>query len=170
MEQKLDNKLEFRDRLLNIYYFHKAKIYFVIFILILISLFIIFFNHFSEKKNKTISEKYIQAGIYISLKEEDNAKNIYEEIITSKNEFYSILSLNSIIEKKLISDSNKILEYFNKVEKNVSNEETKDLLSFKKALYIMKNLNSKEGEKLLENLIEKNSELKFLAQEILKNK
>ena len=40
-----------------------------------------------------------------------------------------------IIEKELITDNSKVIEYFNIVEKSISNKERKDLLNFKK-LYI----------------------------------
>ena len=57
-----------------------------------------------KKKNEIISEKYIQAGLYLSSNEMKNAKKIYEEIIESKNKFYSILALNTILEKNLESN------------------------------------------------------------------
>ena len=49
----------------------------------------------------------------------ETAQKIYEEIIISKNKFYSILSLNSIIEQNLIFDRDKILEYFEILEKKI---------------------------------------------------
>ena len=119
------------------------------------------------KKNNIIAEKYIQAGIFLNLEKKDDARQIYEEIILSKNKFYSILSLNNLIEKKLVLDDKKILSYFNILENKISNKETKDLIIFKKALFL-KNLKIKEGEDLLKNLIENNSNLKLLAQEIIK--
>ena len=65
-------------------------------------------------------------------------------------------------------DDKKILSYFNILENKISNKETKDLIIFKKALFLKKNLKIKEGEDLLKNLIENNSNLKLLAQEIIK--
>ena len=42
-----------------------------------------------------------------------------------------------------------------------------DLITFKKALYLLKFNKKKKGILLLQGLVEKNSELKFLAEEII---
>ena len=168
MEQKLENKLALKEKLSNFYNANRSRIYSTVFILIMGALFLVFLNYYNEKKNNIIAEKYIQAGIFLNLEKKDDARQIYEEIILSKNKFYSILSLNNLIEKKLVLDDKKILSYFNILENKISNKETKDLIIFKKALFLKKNLKIKEGEDLLKNLIENNSNLKLLAQEIIK--
>ena len=56
-------------------------------------------NVSKEKKNLLISEKYIKAGVYLSLNDNDQSLKIFREIIMSKNNFYSPLSLYTIIEK-----------------------------------------------------------------------
>ena len=91
----------------------------------------------------------------------------YENIINSGNKFYSILALNKILEKGLIADDNKILEYFTLVEKNSYLDQQKDLIKLKKALYFIKKGDSEEGKKLLKDLINNNSQLKSLAEEII---
>ena len=97
------------------------------------------------------------------------AKKIYQEIILSKNKFYSILALNSIIEKNLINDKEKILEYFNLLEKSAHSENQKDLIILKKALYLMKNSEVQESENLLKELVNKDSHIRKLAEELLLN-
>ena len=59
----------------------------------------IFFKINSERKNILISDKYIQAGLYLSSNNDKKAKILFEEIVLSKNEFYSILAFNTILEK-----------------------------------------------------------------------
>ena len=71
------------------------------------------------------------------------------------------------MEEDLISDKNKILDYFLLIEKINKSKERDDLLIFKKALYLIKIGNVKEGNNLLKNLIEKESALKILAKEII---
>ena len=72
-----------------------------------------------------------------------------------------------ILEKNLVPDKDKILNYFKTIEgKNLSDEQI-DLIVFKKALYLIKISNIEEGNNLLKNLIDKNSKLKTLAEEIL---
>ena len=94
---------------------------------------------------------------------------MYEEIILNKNKFYSILALNTVLEKELISDKKKILYYFTTVEEISLSKELKDLISFKKALYLIKNLEATEGKKILKDLVDQNSKLKNLSKEILAN-
>ena len=74
------------------------------------------------------AEKYVQAGLLLAVKNKDNAKKLYEEIIASENKFYSILALNTIIEKDLISSKKKILEYFDVLENSISAKDNVDLI------------------------------------------
>ena len=169
MDQSIENKLEFKDRLVNFYKNNKIKIYVSLFILLIALISLSIIKYFNEKKNILISEKYIQAGLFMSDQKQEKAKKIYNEIIFSKNEFYSILALNTILEKNLVTEEEKILEYFSILEKTISNETDRDLISLKKGLYLIKKKSDKEnGEILLQNLIDKDSNLKFIALEILK--
>ena len=47
---------------------------------------------YNEKKNNLMSEKYIMAGLKINSGKKKEGANLLEEIILSKNKFYSILS------------------------------------------------------------------------------
>ena len=88
----------------------------------------------------------------------------------SKNKFYSILSLNTIIEKDLISDKDKILKYFSILEETNTSKAQTDLITLKKGLYLIKISETENGQNLLKKLIDKNSNLKTIAQEIFENK
>ena len=167
MEQKINNKIALKDKLISFCQTNKYKLFVFMTILTItvISLFILKIN--SENKNSVVAEKYIKAGLYLAENKRDQSKNLYEEIILSKNKFYSALALNKILEKDLISDKNKILDYFLLIEKINKSEERDDLLIFKKALYLIKIGNIKEGNNLLKNLIDKESKLKILAKEII---
>lgn len=167
MEQNVNNKLALKDKLISFYNTNKYKLFVITSLLIIIFISIFFLKINSEKNNSLVAEKYIKAGLYLSENKRDQSKNLYEEIILSKNKFYSILALNNILENNLITDKKKILDYFLLVEKVNKSEESSDLLIFKKALYFIKIGNIKEGNDLLKNLIEKESALKILAQEII---
>ena len=167
MEQNVNNKIELKDKLISFYNTNKYKLFVIMCVLTIIFISFFFLKFNSEKKNSLVAEKYIKTGLYLSQNKRDQSKNLYEEIILSKNKFYSVLALNSILEKDLISDENKILDYFLLVEKINKSEERGDLLIFKKALYFIKIGNIKEGNDLLKNLIDKESTLKILAQEII---
>ena len=167
MEIKAENQLELKNKIINIYNLNKKKIYIVFLILIIITISIIFVKFKNERENTLVAEKYVKAGIYLSKDQKNNAIILLEEIVLSKNSFYSILALNTIIEKNLISDHKKIISYIVLTEEIIKSNEQEELLLFKKALYLIKNSKNLEGEKLLKDLINKNSKLKFLAKEAI---
>ena len=169
MDQNIDNKIKFKERLLNFYKINKVKVFILILILILLLISFIFIKYKKERDNILVAEKYIQAGIYLTANKKNNAKETYIEILLTKNKFYSILALNTIIEKNLISNKDEILEYFEILGKSNATKEQKNLIKFKKALYLIKNLDTKKGNNLLKELIDNDSSLKSIAEEIIKN-
>ena len=169
MEQNIETKLDLKDKFINFYNSNKLKILIFSIILSIALIMVMSFKYFNKKQNIMIGEKYIKAGLYLSSNKKENAKEIYEEIILSKNKFYSILALNTIIEKDLITNKEKILKYFNIIEKSTSTKDQKDLIALKKAIYLIKELKIKEGNDLLNKLISDNSILKPIAEELVKN-
>ncbi len=169
MDQNLDNKIELKSKLINFYKENKIKILIFFSIFLIIVALVIFLQINNERKNILISEQYIKAGILYSKNQNQKSKEIYENILKSKNSFYSTLALNNIVEKDLENDKNKILEYFDKVEKLQKNKDQKDILKFKKALFLLKNFEKKDANKLFKELINTNSKIKNLAEEILSN-
>ena len=168
MEENSENKIEFSEKKKNFYNHQKKKIIILIFILLVALISTILIHHNHAKKNILISEKYVQAGLYLSAGNKDSAKSIYEEIILTKNNLYSLLSLNTIIEKNLISDKNQILEYFEILENSSLSQENKDLLTLKKGLYLIKNSNLEDGYNSLKKLIKKDSNLSSIVEQLIK--
>ena len=167
MEQNIDSKIDFKSRVINFYKENKIKTQ-LFFLTILISLIlIILLQAYYEKKNNHISELFINAGIFYTQDEKDRSKKIYEDILKSNNSFYSTLALNNIIEKDLENNDEKILEYFDIIDKLQKNKEQKDLLKFKKALFLLKKLKTKEAKIILNELIVSDSKIKNLAEDIL---
>ena len=142
-------------------------IFFIYQFLLSIIIFFSFFNINNKKKNNLISEQFIQAGIYLSSGQKTKSIKIYDNIILSKNSFYSVLALNTVLEKKLVSNEKKILNYFDIVEGLDIPSDRKDLVLLKKSLYFMKNSKQEKAKRILRELIEKNSKYKNLAQEIM---
>ena len=167
MEENIEKKQELKSRLLH--FFDKNKFrFFILISLVVIAVFALsLFQINVKKKNSLIAEKYIQAGIFLANKKNADATIIFEEIIESKNKFYSILSLNTILEKKLLTDKKKILILFKKIEKIKTTQEQRDLIKFKKALFLINNSEFEEGKKLLQEIAGSKSGLKFLAEEII---
>ncbi len=167
MEQNLDKDSQIRNKFEFFFKKNKLKVITLIFSLLIIIFTFFFIKISNEKKQNLISEKYIQAGLYLANKENQNSLNLYKEIIRSKNKFYSVLSLYTIIEKNLEKDEKKIFEYFKIIEDINLSKNQKDLVQFKKALYLIDNSNFKEGEKLLNLIINSNSNYKSIAQTII---
>ena len=116
---------------------------------VIVAIAIIIFNDINSKtKNKLIADKYVKAGIYLASDEKEKSKNLYEEIIKSKNKFYSLLAFNVILEKNLITDKEKIISYFNILENINYSDNTKDLIVLKKALYLIKNSDIQKGNEI----------------------
>lgn len=166
MENKDLKKIELTDKIIN--FIKKKK--FIIFNGLLFSLIILigitYFQYNKEVQNKKISVKYIKAGLYLSSKNLDKSKKLYKEIINDKNKFYSILSLNKIIENTLEQNSDEILNLFKIIENLSLDKEQKNLVKFKKALYLLKISQKDEGNKLLKEIIEDDSIWKEAVQNL----
>ena len=127
-----------------------------------------YFNYYQKSKNEKISEKFVQAGIYLSLNKQEESKKIYKQVISSKNKFYSILALNNIIDNGLEQNNEEVLKLFDIVENIKIEKEQKNLIKLKKALYLIKISRDNEGKKLLDEIISDNSIWKEAASEISK--
>lgn len=166
-QEQSNNNYDFKDRIFFLIKRNKLNIIIFIIILLILITFFITKNILEKKNNYIISEKYVQAGLFLSSGEKDKSFKIFEEVIKSENKFYSILALNTILEKKLTEDKGKILNFFEIIEDLKIERNQKDLIIFKKALYLIKNSDLNEGNALLERLVETDSELKIQAEEIL---
>ena len=94
-----------------------------------------FDNHQAKKKEK-ISNKFNLTTLEHSESIKDITVKKLVEIINEKDPTYSILSLNFIIDNKLVSDRNEINSLFDTIIKKISlNEEIMNLVIYKKALF-----------------------------------
>ena len=168
MENEINYKLNLTEKIIAVLKKKKKLLILFLSILIIILITLSFFNYYQNNINKNIAEKYIKAGIYLSSKNNEKAKSTYTEIVASKNNFYSILALNSIIENDLENNSNEVLKLFKIVENTNINFEQKNLVKLKKALYLKKISKEEEGNMLLDEIIADNSIWKETAIEIPK--
>ena len=162
-----ENNNNLLDKLISIIKENKIKVNLVATILVASIILSLIFIQYQNKKNSTIAEKFIEAGVYLSSNDNDSARQIFEEIILSKNKFYSALSLSTILEKDLISSEEKILNYFSIVQSITKSQDQKDLLILKKGLYLIRIKKTKDGQKLLKRLIKEGSKFAFLAKEVI---
>lgn len=169
MDKNLEKTTQLKDRLISICKKNIKKI--LIFFTLLIFLFAIsiFYNEKRKAHSILISDKFIKARLLLSIGEDKKAKEFYSQIILEKDKFYSLLALNTILERKLEDDKKKILEYFSNIEKLDNSKTTSDLIKLKKALYLIEKADEKEGIEILNNLIKNDSNLKSIAEEIIAN-
>ena len=108
MNKEENNVAEKKNKLIFFLKENKIKILIIVSLIFLSIISLNLFKSHKLNKNDLISEKYIQAGIYLNLKNEKKSLEIYDEIIREKNKFYSVLSLNTVIEKNLLRITKKL--------------------------------------------------------------
>ena len=170
MENKIVSEPNGINKIKNLVIRYK-KLLLILLTIILVSVIgSIFFNYNQENKSKIISENYVKAGIFLSNNNKEKSKNIYKQIILSKNKFYSPLALNNILENNIEIKNNEVLKFFEVVESIKLPNEQKNLIKIKKALYLIKISRPEVGNKLLEEIILSNSVWSNMASEILNSK
>ncbi|MDA9145178.1 hypothetical protein N9N69_00440 [Candidatus Pelagibacter sp.] len=125
-----------QEKVRNFFVNNKNKIISTIIILVIILVGAYSFDSYKTNKKKEISNKFNST----TLSHSDNTKDLtiqnLVEIINEKDPTYSTLSLYFIIDKKLISNQSEINSYFDiLIEKTSLDEEIKNLVIYKKALF-----------------------------------
>ena len=124
------------EKVRNYFIKNKVKI-----ISILLTTVIVLIGAYSFDKYKTnqkieISDKFNYTTLTYSENAKDNTVKNLVEIINDKDPTYSPLSLYFIIDNKLISDQGELNSYFDiLIEKTSLDEEMKNLVIYKKALF-----------------------------------
>ena len=135
MDQDINKNLEFTNKLKLFFIKQKIKIILIFFAFFVISIIFLWMKIIQEKENISISEKFIKANIYLSSENKYKTKKLYKKKIKSKNKIYSILALNTILEKELENNEDVIINYFDILQDLSIPPEQKDLLILRK-LYI----------------------------------
>ena len=125
-----------QEKVRNFFVNNKNKIISTIIILVIILVGAYSFDSYKTNKKKEISNKFNST----TLSHSDNTKDLtiqnLVEIINEKDPTYSTLSLYFIIDNKLISNQSEINSYFDiLIEKTSLDEEIKNLVIYKKALF-----------------------------------
>ena len=125
-----------QEKVRNFFINNKNKIISTIVILVIILVGAYSFDSYKTNKKKEISNKFNST----TLSHSDNTKELtiqnLVEIINEQDPTYSPLSLYFIIDNKLISNQSEINSYFDiLIEKTSLDEEIKNLVIYKKALF-----------------------------------
>ena len=125
-----------QEKVRNFFVNNKNRIISTIVILVIILVGAYSFDSYKTNKKKEISNKFNST----TLSHSDNTKDLtiqnLVEIINEQDPTYSPLSLYFIIDNKLISNQSEINSYFDiLIEKTSLDEEIKNLVIYKKALF-----------------------------------
>jgi len=125
-----------QEKVRNFFVNNKNKIISTIVVLVIILVGAYSFDSYKTNKKKEISNKFNST----TLSHTDNTKELtiqnLVEIINEQDPTYSPLSLYFIIDNKLISNQSEINSYFDiLIEKTSLDEEIKNLVIYKKALF-----------------------------------
>ena len=147
-----------QEKVRNFFVNNKNKIISIIIILIVILIGAYSFDSYKTNKKKEISDKFNSSILaYSDSVKEKTIQNLVE-IINEQDPTYSTLSLYFIIDNKLISNQSEINSYFDiLIEKTSLDEEIKNLVIYKKALFNADQAQESDLLKILNPLINSKS-------------
>ena len=124
------------ERVRNFFVKNKIKIISILLAIIIVLIAAYSFDKYKTNQKIEISNKFNSTTLMHSDKNKESTIKNLVEIINKKDPTYSPLSLYFILDKKLISDSIKINEYFDLlIEKTPLDKEINNLVIYKKALF-----------------------------------
>tara|TARA_B100000131_G_scaffold119814_1_gene116787 strand:- start:1449 stop:2090 length:642 start_codon:yes stop_codon:yes gene_type:complete len=125
-----------QEKIKNFFVNHKNKIISGVIILIIIVIGVYSYDKYLVNKKKEISDNFNSITIKFKEDNKESTANQLIEIINKKDPTYSPLSLYFIIDNNLLSDQKIINSLFDTlIEKTSLDEEIKNLVIYKKALY-----------------------------------
>ena len=124
------------ERIRNFFVNNKIKIIIIVLILSVVLIGSYIFDKYRDNKKIEISNKFNSTILSYSENTKDNTLKNLVEIINEKNSTYSPLSLYFIIDNKLTNSPEEINGYFNVLIEKISlDNEIKNLVIYKKALF-----------------------------------
>ena len=139
-----------KSKIREFYNSNKILIYLIIFLLIISIGSFSYYQMNKEKKKILLSEKYVQAKVYLENGKNSEAVEVLKNLIHSNDPTYSTLSFFLVLNENLINNKNEVSKLFDHLlENNKFDKEIRNLLLYKKALYKSDYL---EESKLLEEM------------------
>ena len=153
---KKEYVIENQNSIVKFYKKNKTSIFSIIFLLFIFFASFSYYFYSKEKKELFLSDRYIDAKIYLENGDNDKAIKILKEIILSNNKTYSPLSLFLLLDKKLINDNKQLSSMFEHIlNNNKFEDEIKNLIIFKKVLFQSNFINESELLEATKPLINK---------------
>ena len=134
-----------KSKIKKFYESNKILIFSSILILIISFGSLSFYLESKESKKILLSENYVQAKFYLENGNKSEALNTLKKVIFANDSTYSTLSFFLILNQNLISDYKEIsILYDHLLENNKFEKELRNLLIYKKALFISNSITESE--------------------------
>ena len=147
-----------KSKFRKLYDANKLLIFSTLFVLIIASISFSFYTVSREKKQILLADNYMVAIFYLQNKERDKGRKILKEIILANNSTYSTLSLFLILDEDLFDDQSEISNLFDHLlANNKFEQEVKNLIIFKKTLFLSNFANELEMVENVKPLINTNT-------------
>ena len=147
-----------KSRFRKLYDANKLLIFSTLFVLIIASISFSFYTVSREKKQILLADNYMVAIFYLQNNERDKGRKILKEIILANNRTYSTLSLFLILDEDLVDDQKEISNLFDHLlANNKFEQEVKNLIIFKKTLFLSNFANELEMVENAKQLINTNT-------------
>ena len=147
-----------KSRFRKLYDANKLLIFSTLFALIIASISFSFYTVSKEKKQILLADNYMVAIFYLQNNERDKGRKILKEIILANNRTYSTLSLFLILDEDLVDDQREISNLFDHLlANNKFEQEVKNLIIFKKTLFLSNFANELEMVENAKQLINTNT-------------
>ena len=147
-----------KSKLKKFYETNKILIFSAILILIIVITSVSFYSEAKEKKKILLSDNYLTAKVYLKNGDRNKARSVLKTVIFANNSTYSTLSLFLILNENLITDQEELSNLFDHVlENNKFEKEIKNLIIFKKTLFLSNFASELEMVENLKPLINTNT-------------
>ena len=147
-----------KSKFRKLYDANKLLIFSTLFVLIIASISFSFYTVSREKKQILLADNYIVAKFYLQNNERDKGRKILKEIILANNRTYSTLSLFLVLDEDLFDDQSEISNLFDHLlANNEFEQEVKNLIIFKKTLFLSNFANELEMVENVKQLINTNT-------------
>ena len=147
-----------KSKFRKLYDANKLLIFSTLFVLIIASISFSFYTASREKKQILLADNYMVAIFYLQNNERDKGRKILKEIILANNRTYSTLSLFLILDEDLVDDQREISNLFDHLlANNKFEQEVKNLIIFKKTLFLSNFANELEMVENAKQLINTNT-------------
>ena len=146
------------EKIRNFFVNNKNKIIFGLLILAIALISVYVLDRYTNNKKKQISDNFNLITIEYTESTKEKTANGLIEIINKKDPTYSPLSLYFIIDNNLLIDQARVNSLFNVLIENTTlNEEVRNLIIYKKALYNADNAQESDLLNMLNPLINSKS-------------